>query len=145
MTGRVAALAAERQEDERRQRALAPYLVPAPKRGIIGSSRYAERLRKQVGVCVCVCERGGVGVGEVVVDVFVCAVPCVLRLCVEGQGGAGRCNQTRRRAQGPTTRQQANSTHIHNNDRHNNNGLNRSSPPRATRRAAPCSCSASPD
>ena len=36
------------QEEERRQRSLAPYLVAAPKRGVIGRSKYAERLRKQV-------------------------------------------------------------------------------------------------
>lgn len=36
------------QEEDRRQRALAPYLVGAPKRGVIGKSKYAERLRKQV-------------------------------------------------------------------------------------------------
>lgn len=28
-------------------RALQPYLVPSPKRGIIGSSTYADRVRKQ--------------------------------------------------------------------------------------------------
>ncbi len=35
----------------KRSRALAPYLVTAPKHGIIGSSKYAERLRKQVVEC----------------------------------------------------------------------------------------------
>ncbi|KAI8465837.1 MAG: cyclic nucleotide-binding protein [Monoraphidium minutum] len=48
MMGRINALTAEKQEDERRQRALAPYLVAAPKRGVIGTSKYAERLRKQI-------------------------------------------------------------------------------------------------
>jgi transcriptional regulator with AAA-type ATPase domain len=48
MAGRAAALAGAVQEEERRQRALAPYLVAAPKRGIIGRSKYADRLRKQV-------------------------------------------------------------------------------------------------
>lgn len=42
------------QEEERRQRALAPYMVAAPRRGIIGRSKYAERLRKQVRAFVCV-------------------------------------------------------------------------------------------
>ena len=36
------------QEEERRQRALQPFLVPAPKWGIIGNSKYAERLRRAV-------------------------------------------------------------------------------------------------
>ncbi len=27
---------------------LKPYLMPSPKRGIIGNSKYAERLRKQL-------------------------------------------------------------------------------------------------
>lgn len=48
------------QEEERRQRALAPYLVGAPKRGIIGQSKYANRLRQQVCVYVCL---GGWGEG----------------------------------------------------------------------------------
>ncbi|KAG2494498.1 hypothetical protein HYH03_007267 [Edaphochlamys debaryana] len=34
--------------ERKRQRALAPYLVAAPQHGIIGNSKYAERLRKQV-------------------------------------------------------------------------------------------------
>jgi transcriptional regulator with AAA-type ATPase domain len=36
------------QAEERRQRALQPYLVGAPARGVIGNSKYAERLRKGV-------------------------------------------------------------------------------------------------
>lgn len=36
------------KEEERRQRFLEPYLVASPKVGIIGSSKYADRLRKQV-------------------------------------------------------------------------------------------------
>lgn len=36
------------QAEERRQRALQPYLVAAPARGVIGNSKYAERLRKGV-------------------------------------------------------------------------------------------------
>lgn len=31
-----------------RVRALLPYLVSAPRRGVVGSSRYAQRLRAQV-------------------------------------------------------------------------------------------------
>ncbi|PNH01184.1 Nif-specific regulatory protein [Tetrabaena socialis] len=43
----------EKAEDDaelarRRARALAPFLVTAPKQGIVGSSKYADRLRKQV-------------------------------------------------------------------------------------------------
>lgn len=48
MAGLINAMTVEKQEEERRQRALAPYLVSAPKRGIIGTSKYADRLRKQV-------------------------------------------------------------------------------------------------
>ena len=36
------------QQSEERQRALAPYRVSAPRRGIIGNSRYANNLRKQI-------------------------------------------------------------------------------------------------
>lgn len=36
------------QESEDRQRALAPYRVSAPKRGIVGNSSYAVRLRSQI-------------------------------------------------------------------------------------------------
>lgn len=36
------------QAAEDRARMLAPYLVPSPKHGIVGTSAYAERLRKQV-------------------------------------------------------------------------------------------------
>jgi len=36
------------QEQEERQRALAPYRVSAPKRGIVGKSRYAVALRKAI-------------------------------------------------------------------------------------------------
>ena len=36
------------QGQEERQRALAPYRVSAPKRGIVGNSRYAAVLRKQI-------------------------------------------------------------------------------------------------
>lgn len=36
------------QSEERRSRALQPYLVTTPKRGIIGNSKYADRLRRQV-------------------------------------------------------------------------------------------------
>lgn len=36
------------QETKARQHALAPYLVSAPKRGVIGNSRYAQRLRRQI-------------------------------------------------------------------------------------------------
>ena len=32
----------------RRARALAPYLLSAPKRGVVGNSPYADRLRKGV-------------------------------------------------------------------------------------------------
>ncbi|KAG2445993.1 hypothetical protein HXX76_000596 [Chlamydomonas incerta] len=35
-------------QTQRRARLLTPYLMPSPKRGIIGHSKYAERLRKQV-------------------------------------------------------------------------------------------------
>ncbi|KAG2494517.1 hypothetical protein HYH03_007284 [Edaphochlamys debaryana] len=34
--------------EQKRQRALAPYLVPPPDHGVVGSSKYADRLRKQV-------------------------------------------------------------------------------------------------
>jgi hypothetical protein len=37
------------QSEERRSRALQPYLVSTPKRGVIGNSKYADRLRRQVG------------------------------------------------------------------------------------------------
>jgi hypothetical protein len=62
------------QSEERRSRALQPYLVTTPKRGIVGNSTYAGRLRRQVRrraraprghacaaprargtMCVCVC------------------------------------------------------------------------------------------
>ena len=36
------------QEEKLRQQALKPYLAPAPKRGIMGKSRYAQRLRREV-------------------------------------------------------------------------------------------------
>lgn len=36
------------QSEERRSRALQPYIVSTPKRGIIGNSKYADRLRRQV-------------------------------------------------------------------------------------------------
>ena len=36
------------QEERQRQLALAPYLVTAPKRGVIGNSRYAQRLRAEI-------------------------------------------------------------------------------------------------
>lgn len=36
------------QDDLWRQHNLQPYLVPAPKLGVIGKSRYASRLRKQI-------------------------------------------------------------------------------------------------
>jgi transcriptional regulator with AAA-type ATPase domain len=39
------------QSEERRARALQPYLVSTPKRGIVGNSKYADRLRRQVGDC----------------------------------------------------------------------------------------------
>ena len=36
------------QEQRQRSVALAPYLVTAPKRGVIGNSRYAQRLRREI-------------------------------------------------------------------------------------------------
>lgn len=36
------------QSEERRARALQPYLVATPRRGVVGNSKYADRLRKQV-------------------------------------------------------------------------------------------------
>ena len=36
------------QEAKARQQALAPYVVTAPKRGVIGNSRYAQRLRREI-------------------------------------------------------------------------------------------------
>jgi transcriptional regulator with AAA-type ATPase domain len=36
------------QSEERRNRALQPYRVTTPSRGIIGNSKYADRLRRQV-------------------------------------------------------------------------------------------------
>jgi transcriptional regulator with AAA-type ATPase domain len=36
------------QSQEDRARALAPYRVSAPKRGIVGNSRYAKSLRKEI-------------------------------------------------------------------------------------------------
>lgn len=36
------------QEAEEARRMLYPYIVPSPKRGIIGNSRYAIRLRKDI-------------------------------------------------------------------------------------------------
>ncbi|MEW5308688.1 MAG: hypothetical protein WDW38_000627 [Sanguina aurantia] len=54
------------QLSQARARALAPYLVAAPKRGIVGSSSYADRLRKQVVMAARDPNRGAVLVfGEV--------------------------------------------------------------------------------
>lgn len=36
------------QSEERRNRAMQPYRVTTPRRGIIGNSTYADRLRRQV-------------------------------------------------------------------------------------------------
>jgi transcriptional regulator with AAA-type ATPase domain len=45
---RIGEMMASAEGDERRQRALQPFLVAAPKRGIVGGSRYADRLRRQI-------------------------------------------------------------------------------------------------
>lgn len=51
LAGELGAAQREAELARKRSRALAPYLVTAPKHGIIGSSKYAERLRKQVVEC----------------------------------------------------------------------------------------------
>ncbi|KXZ56033.1 hypothetical protein GPECTOR_2g1585 [Gonium pectorale] len=48
VASRLAELEAEGELARKRARTLAPYLVAAPKRGIIGNSKYADRLRRQV-------------------------------------------------------------------------------------------------
>ncbi len=48
MSSRASVAEAALVDHAARERALAPYRVLAPKRGVIGSSRYAERLRKQL-------------------------------------------------------------------------------------------------
>lgn len=48
MAQRLVSMEEAVKEDLRRGRLLKPYLVPSPKRGVIGNSKYADRLRKQV-------------------------------------------------------------------------------------------------
>eukprot|EP00879_Flechtneria_rotunda_P013356 GHRR01013946.1.p1 GENE.GHRR01013946.1~~GHRR01013946.1.p1 ORF type:complete len:902 (+),score=300.53 GHRR01013946.1:340-3045(+) len=48
MAGKLEQMEASMQDEERRQRALQPYLVSTPKRGIVGNSKYADRLRRQI-------------------------------------------------------------------------------------------------
>eukprot|EP00775_Hariotina_reticulata_P006711 gene6709-6932_t len=47
LSTKVGQLESSSQVEEKRARMLQPYLVTTPKRGIIGNSRYADRLRKQ--------------------------------------------------------------------------------------------------
>lgn len=48
MAGKVEQMEANMQSEERRSRALQPYRVTTPSRGIVGNSKYADRLRRQV-------------------------------------------------------------------------------------------------
>lgn len=49
MAGKVEQMEATVQSEERRNRALQPYRVTTPRRGVVGNSKYADRLRRQVG------------------------------------------------------------------------------------------------
>eukprot|EP00878_Enallax_costatus_P047261 GHUV01057723.1.p1 GENE.GHUV01057723.1~~GHUV01057723.1.p1 ORF type:complete len:284 (+),score=79.99 GHUV01057723.1:167-1018(+) len=48
MAGKVEQMEANMQSEERRNRALQPYRVTTPRRGIVGNSKYADRLRRQI-------------------------------------------------------------------------------------------------
>eukprot|EP00882_Tetradesmus_deserticola_P011080 GHRQ01011715.1.p1 GENE.GHRQ01011715.1~~GHRQ01011715.1.p1 ORF type:complete len:603 (+),score=315.83 GHRQ01011715.1:299-2107(+) len=48
LAAQVEAMEANQQSEERRSRALQPYRVTTPSRGIIGNSKYADRLRRQI-------------------------------------------------------------------------------------------------
>jgi transcriptional regulator with AAA-type ATPase domain len=48
LMARARGLVGGRQEEQKRLALLQPYLVQAPKHGVIGNSKYAKRLRKQI-------------------------------------------------------------------------------------------------
>lgn len=50
MVGKVEQMEASMVSEERRNRALQPYRVTTPSRGVIGNSKYADRLRRQVRI-----------------------------------------------------------------------------------------------